>query len=282
MADIKKTLHVAGKVNLHTHSWYCGHGTGTLSEYVQAAQSLGFTALGLSEHCPVPDDRWRESRMPYSSIDTYMTECRQLQSRERGLQILCGFECDHDPRYVAWYRERLLENRFTDYIAFGVHHVDGPDGKETYAPKLPPTKQSLHTYTNRYVDALQSGNYLFGVHPDLFGVFYTRWDDEAASCSREILRCAKDMGIPLEINGYGLRKTPIHTETGPRQPYPLREFWELAAEEEVITIVNSDAHDPRDLDLRGVGAFELAAEMGITVSGWSVVQEGKNLTITPA
>lgn len=273
MADIRETLHAPEQVNLHTHSWYCGHGSGELSEYVAVAKSLGLTALGLSEHCPVPDERWRRSRMAYAQIDTYMHQARTLQSEERDIRILCGFECEHDPRYTRWYDENLVQNNYVDFLNFGVHYIEGPDGKETFLRNLPPTKQWLHRYTDMYIDGLQSGLYLFGAHPDLFGMFYTDWDEEAISCSKSLLSCAESVGIPLEINGYGFRKPAIQTAEGKRLQYPMQRFWDLASTYAVKVVINSDAHVPGDLELASVGAFEFARKSDIVVSGWYIGED---------
>ncbi len=62
------------EINLHTHSFYCGHGHGHIAEYVQAAASTSLKALGFSEHCPFPDDRYRSTRrMPIGSATKRMS-----------------------------------------------------------------------------------------------------------------------------------------------------------------------------------------------------------------
>jgi histidinol-phosphatase (PHP family) len=271
MSTQEKTLHTPRQVNLHTHSWYCGHGCGELSQYVEKAKELGLTALGFSEHCPVPEQRWRNSRMEFSQLDRYIAECRGLQESTEELAVLCGFECDHEHAYAPWYKQELLESGKVDYLAFGIHYLEGPHGRETYIRNLPPEKRWLHAYTDAYVDALLSDTYLFGVHPDLFAMFYTRWDEEAVSCSRSILSCAAETGTPLEINGYGFRKPTIFAAEGERLQYPHRSFWELAADHDVHVIVNSDAHAPEDLDIRDLGPYQLAEHAGLALSGWRVM-----------
>jgi histidinol-phosphatase (PHP family) len=208
--------------------------------------------------------------MAFNRLDAYMDECRALQRGVEDLQIVCGFECDHHPRYVSWYRERLLDSGFADYLAFGVHYLSDSKLTDTFVKKLPATSSWLHIYTDLYIDALKSGLYRFGVHPDLFGVFYTRWDQEAISCSHAILSCAADLQIPLEINGYGCRKPMIDTAEGMRWQYPVRQFWELASQYDLQVIVNSDAHTPEDLDVSGVGAYELAHQCNLELVDWQV------------
>ena len=270
MAHTTASLHEAKRVNLHTHSRYCGHGSGELAQYVETAKSSGLSLLGISEHCPVPDHRWHRSRMAFHQLETYMDECRNLQNATQELQIVCGFECDHHPQYTNWYRERLIDSGFADYLIFGVHFLSDSNLSDVFVRKLPATRAWLHTYTDLYLDGLNSGLYQFGVHPDLFGMFYTRWDQEAISCSQAILSCAESANIPLEINGYGCRKPMIETDEGMRWQYPIRQFWELASQYDLQVIVNSDAHRPEDLDISGIGAYELAQQFDLNLVDWQV------------
>lgn len=277
MADTATSHFSSMQVNLHTHSWYCGHGTGQLSEYVSSARSAGIPVLGFSEHCPLPDGRWKNSRMAYTQMDTYLQECRTLGALNNDMHILCGFECDYDARYIQWYAEHLVDTKKVDYLCFGVHYLVGPDGKETYIKNLPSQKQWLDLYTDTYVAGLKSGLFLFGVHPDLFGMFYKEWDKDAEDSARRILSCAAEFDIPLEINGYGFRKPQIDTQSGRRLQYPLEHFWKLASEYPVKVILNSDAHRPQDLDLQNTGAFEFTSNLGIRPYGWNV---GRNADTT--
>ena len=88
---------------------------------------------------------------------------------------------------------------------------------------------------------------MFLAHPDVFGVSYEGWTAEATACCREICKAAVAADIPLEINGYGLRKKPKADEGTMRPQYPLEKFWEIAGEEGVKAVVSSDAHRPIDV-----------------------------------
>jgi len=232
---------------------------------VDEAKRLGFTALGLSEHCPLPDHKYSSSRMEFHQLEDYMEECRALQQENSSLEILCGFECDHHSDYESWYKETLIESRFADYLIFGVHYLD-----DSYLSHLPPTKKMLHAYTNLYLEGLQSGLYHVGVHPDLFGNFYVEWDSETEACSRAIMECAVENNIPLEINAHGFRKRMISTSKGKRYQYPQKNFWLLAKEYDVKVVINSDAHAPSHLDLANNGSYPLAEEIGLTLSNWYI------------
>ncbi|MCK5198693.1 MAG: hypothetical protein KAR21_10100, partial [Spirochaetales bacterium] len=68
--------------NFHSHTWRCKHATGTVKDYVDAAISaVGATGrspllhespiLGISDHTPLPDNRWSHVRMDMSELDAY-------------------------------------------------------------------------------------------------------------------------------------------------------------------------------------------------------------------
>jgi histidinol-phosphatase (PHP family) len=94
---------------------------------------------------------------------------------------------------------------------------------------------------------MESGLFSFIAHPDAFGIGYKKWDENAVSCSADILSAASELGILLEINGYGLRKSKIDTPDGKRYKYPLNPFWEMAANFDITAVCNSDAHRPEDV-----------------------------------
>ena len=38
--------------NYHTHTYLCKHARGTIEDYVDRAIELGYTDIGISDHCP--------------------------------------------------------------------------------------------------------------------------------------------------------------------------------------------------------------------------------------
>ena len=43
------------KTNFHTHHYLCGHADGNASDYVLEAIKNGYTAIGISDHGPLPN-----------------------------------------------------------------------------------------------------------------------------------------------------------------------------------------------------------------------------------
>ncbi|HKM07188.1 MAG TPA: histidinol-phosphatase [Sphaerochaeta sp.] len=259
-------------VNLHTHSYYCGHGFGEVAEYAQEGLKQGLQLLGMSEHCPVPDNRWGASRMPYSMLDSYTKDCLATKDEYAGrLEVLRGFECDYLPQYKSYYEE--LRER-SDYLFFAIHDLSLDINDEYSMFWNPITKEDILAYTKLYVKGLQSGLFLFGAHPDVFCHSYRPWDDEAIACSRAIIECAVANDVALEINGNGMRKRLIKTSYGSRYPYPHHEFWKLAAQYPVKVLCNSDAHKPSHVNDSLENCRSFAKDCGITYSSF---QMEKNL-----
>ena len=67
--------------------------------------------------------------------------------------------------------------------------------------------KSLKAYSNYFIQSMESGLFAFMAHPDLFGNSYLTWDENTIAASHDILTAAAQLKMPLEINGYGLRKT---------------------------------------------------------------------------
>ena len=254
------------KVNLHTHSYYCGHGIGEVSEYVEVAKRDGLEVLGFSEHCPTLDNRWHGSRMYFDRLEQYLAQCRDLQVQHDDITLLVGLECDYTHQYHNWYKEYLLEAGRVDYLISGVHYLTTDTVTDRYIKHFPNDVKALHLYTDQYIETLMSGLFTIGVHPDLFGMFYLSWDEEAKACSASILECAASLHIPLEINGYGLNKPKINTKSGMRYQYPLIDFWELSKNYDIKIVANSDAHRPQDVKKQVDDAHLFARELDLTLS----------------
>lgn len=255
-------------VNLHTHSHYCGHGSGEIAEYAEKGLEQGLHLLGMSEHCPVPDNRWAVSRMPYSILESYNKDCIDTKERYAGkLEILRGFECDYLPQYHSYYKELQQQ---VDYLFFAVHELSLANDEEYSLFWYPISKEDLFAYTKLYLEGIESGLFLFGAHPDLFCHSYHSWDEETIACSKDIIECAIANDVALEINGNGMRKGLVKTSGGTRYAYPHHEFWKLASETSVKVICNSDAHKPSHVNDSMGRCLSFAEDCGITYSTFEV------------
>lgn len=261
------------EVNLHTHSFYCRHGSGTIAQYVEQAEKDGLKVLGFSEHCPLPDRVFcKGERMDFPELPSYENDVIEARKKS-SIHILLGAECDWVPGEEAYYRDELLGRRGYDYITCAIHNMEDPNtGKLNYLGRISAMNTKLLSeYVDLYTAGLASGMFLFGCHPDLIFAGYKKWDSNAKAASLDIIRCAKQYNMPLEINDYGLRKQPIETEEGLRPAYPLRRFWEMVMTEGSIRVVtNSDAHRAVDVAAHTIKAFEFAKELGIEFASYKL------------
>ena len=60
------------KFNLHTHTFRCGHASGTDDQMVLSAIEAGFELLGFSDHMPYPELHLPTCRMFYDQRQEYV------------------------------------------------------------------------------------------------------------------------------------------------------------------------------------------------------------------
>ena len=248
--------------NYHTHTYRCQHAIGDVSDYVQEAVEQGLTVLGISDHTALPDNRWPNIRMDIQDLPEYCLAIDNATKDYPSLTVLKSAECEYAPEYDAFYREHLLEELKFDYLIGAAHFFRL---NEEWVPSFSYTDSvtGLQAYAAYFIESMESKLFAFMAHPDLFGSAYLRWDKNTIAASRDIFVAAAELKVPLEINGYGLRKDKIETPDGVRCRYPWIPFWELASEYDVEIVVNSDAHRPQDVSSNIEEAAGIGQQFGL-------------------
>ncbi len=232
------------KANYHTHTYRCKHAQGDIIDYAAAAVECGIETLGMTEHTPLPDGRWNDVRMDMDQLDSYDEAFITARQAYPQLEILKGMECDWVPEYRNFYIEEYMGKRDFCYLIGSVHWFRSEgEWVFTYSPQA---FGKARDYADFVIGMIESETFDFIGHPDLFGLFSRNWNSEVKALSRAICEAAKTYRVPLEINGYGLRKPVIETAEGIRHAYPVESFWEIASDYELEVICNSDAHRPQD------------------------------------
>ena len=242
------------KRNYHTHTYRCRHASGDCLEYAEVADRLGMEVLGFSDHTPLPDGRWEEVRMALDELDDYQRAVEKARSTFPALRVLLGMECEYAKELHAFFEDELLGARNFDYLIGAAHYIEVDDSWYGVI-RHSGTPANLRRYVEQVLLTLDSGLFAFLAHPDLFGCCHHVWTEDCDQAARDICQAAVSADVPLEINGYGWRKPWIDTPAGKRAMYPWIPFWEIAAEEGVKAVINSDAHRPRDV---GYGWGELS------------------------
>ena len=228
------------RYNLHTHSFYCRHGHGTIKEYCDEAERLSLELFGFSEHMPLPDGSFGRTRMHNDEIPLYLEDIER-EGKSRSMTVLRGFECDYIPRFRDYFRYYLEEEK-VDYLVNGVHFVQHGDRcVSPFEDRM--SVDDVYRYRDQLIEALDTGLFAFQAHPDLIFASYRSWDKVAEAVSRDIIQFAIDHRIPLEVNGNGMIKPKI----GDEYQYPRRVFWSLASEMGAYCIRNSDCHEIENL-----------------------------------
>ena len=273
------------KINLHTHSTFCD-GKSTLEENVLAAIEKHFTVLGFSSHSMYPfAETWHISP---NNFDNYISEVKSLAKKyENKIKILCGFEVDYIPN-ITLPSKKAYKELNPDFIIGSVHYVEAKDSiysvdnstnivrddllrlygkkniKETdYKDSNGKInlinavngKQAVCQYFEAQREMLKKGDFEIWGHPDVIrkrnGILH--FFNENESWYLKELKATADIaaktGVIAEINTGGIARGAIDDF------YPSAPFLEILHERHIPVMVNSDAHNAKDLDC----AFEEAA-----------------------
>lgn len=232
---LKPTDRYTSRYNLHTHSFYCGHGHGTIAEYTAEAERLGLELLGFSEHCPRPDRKFHRTRMANELMEQYEADCRRASGK---VTVLTAYECDYTPLHYDYYKE-LLESGRCDYLISGTHFIETSDGRirSPFTDEL--SADDILIYRDLVITAMDSDLFSVIAHPDLFLAGYRKTDEVSLKVSREIIEHAVEKQVALEVNANGMLKPPVDGHYA----YPVEAFWKIAEELKVPAVIGMDAHE---------------------------------------
>jgi len=232
-------------VDNHLHTKLCGHASGEIEEYIDAAERKGIREVGFSDHLPLywlpPGKKIMNYAMDENDLPRYAERVRQVGSNSP-VSVKLGIEADFVPGY-----EKTLENILSpypfDFVMGSVHFIDGwgfdnPDEMGEYA------RRDIDEVYERYFTLLRqaalSGYFDIMAHPDLVKKFGFRPVRDLSSLYEDTARVFKQAGVCVEVNTAGLR-------------YPAREIYPSARLLEVFfryglpVSIGSDAHHPRQV-----------------------------------
>ena len=243
--------------NYHTHTWRCGHASGTEEEYVLNAIERGLKLFGFSDHTPYcfPYNYYSHFRMKPEQLEDYARTVLELRGRYADrIDIHLGAEAEYYPEFFS-DTLAMLRDGGVEYLLLAMHFIDNEIGA-AYSGKPTDDEALLSRYCHQAMEAMETGLFTYFAHPDLF-----RFTGNAKIYDkhmRDMCRKAKECAVPLEINLLGV---------GENRHYPHLPFWDIAADEGCSAVIGMDAHWPEViLDPQPESrAVQLAAERGINV-----------------
>lgn len=268
------------KVDGHTHTHYCPHGSGDhVEKMIEKAISLGFTEYHITEHSPIPSsfqtllqpkEVIAELAMSENVVDDYLREMLAVKQKYADkIAIKVGFEVDFLPTHIDWTKDFLKEyGPFCDTGILSVHFLEGKekwccvdykaeDVKENLVPYYGDNEQFQLAYYQLIEESIFAdlGAYkprkighmtLCNKFKDFLGI-----DENPRVNARieELLLMVKEQGYILDYNAAGLFK-PYCGQT-----YPPKSIAQKARQLGVQLEYGSDAHSINDIG-RGIKEME--------------------------
>jgi histidinol-phosphatase (PHP family) len=247
-------------IDLHMHTSRCGHASGTVMEYVEAAVAADLTTICFTDHLPMPAHYPQHYTMGHDEMSAYIediTVAAAVSVETGGPEVLIGVEADWLPQDVDHVREAIGRHRF-DMVLGSVHFLgdwafDDPDLIERY------TAADIDALWARYFaqvgEAARSGLFDVLAHPDLIKKFGFLPGTDPGGWHEETALALAEGGCAVEVNTAGLRK-PIG------EIYPSLPLLQACRRRGVPATCGSDAHAPGEVGNGAQAARELLALAG--------------------
>lgn len=259
--------------NYHQHTAF-SDGKGTLEDCAKAAVEAGLSALGFSDHAPLPfDTDWT---MPLGLLPEYRAKVRRLRTALRGrLEVYLGLEMDYLPEAatIAFQRDQVLALGW-DYVIGSIHYLGRESSGDLWSMDVDHEtfergieqiyRGDVRAYCDHYYatvrDLARDGRFTIMGHLDYTKRFNdgSRYYSDEAVWYRQMIDATLGelarAGMILELNAGGWR-SPC------REAYPAPFILRRANELGLRVTVNADAHNPGDvaLDLdRGLALVQAA------------------------
>lgn len=234
------------KFDLHTHHERCGHATGTIADYVEAAIGAGLAVVGISDHSPyfahADDQPFPRIAMARSDFQRYVSEVLRLKEEYKDrIEVLLGIESDFFADKLDAYRKAYDAYPF-DYIIGSVHQTRGVSIFNRNRWKNLGPKEQLEEKKHYYeLIRLSANSGMFQIlgHIDAMKGYYPGFADIAGAETEidEALKAVAANDLAIEINTSGKTK-----DVGGW--YPSDAILERALHFGVDVTFGSDAHVP--------------------------------------
>ena len=269
--------------NFHTHSIY-SDGKSQPREIVEEAIRQGFSAIGFSEHSPLPFDNTfsvKDYDMP-----KYVAEIAQLKEEFKDkIEVYCALEAD----YISNTSETFSvtqEKYHLDYLIGGVHlvgqsanpdelwFIDGPkweiydEGLQKFFDR--DIRRGVHRFFEQTNEMIEHEHFDVIAHFDKIKMhnrdrYFHEDETWYRKLALETLDLIREKGLVMEINTRGIYKKRYNGF------YPSPWLMKEACAMGVPAIISADAHHFSEISLE----FE-AAEEALKLAGYRSVVRFKD------
>lgn len=269
------------KINLHTHTIFCD-GSNTAEEMVISAINKGFSVLGFSGHSMLPFGKsWHIAPKDFHKYEEEILGLKEKYADK--IQILYGYEADYFPGISSPSRDEYnRKNLKPDYIIGSVHYISKPEGHfsvdhsvstltanlirlygtEGKGLEAVDGKKVVCDYFEAERQMLRSAKFEILGHPDLVrkrnGELKLFTENESWY-KEQLMLTAKEAaraGVIAEINTGAIARGIMD------DVYPSAQFLEYLHNEGVPVCINSDAHNPDQIDCAYEKAKACAKQAG--------------------
>jgi histidinol-phosphatase (PHP family) len=247
------------EANYHTHTTF-GDGLAVPEEFIKEALSLGFKAIGFSEHSPVPFfSTWN---MKEEKLYDYCNTIKDLKEKYKGsIEVYLSLEIDYI-KGISGPKSPKYQSLGLDYVIGAVHYLKMPgqdeymnvDGNKHKVEKLlkkgygGDIKKVVGQYYKNVREMVDAQTPDVVAHLDIIkknnGSNFL-YSDDAKWYRNEVLETLETIagkGCIVEINTGGISRGKT-TSTYPGM-WELKECKKLR----IPVMLNSDAHSPEYLD----------------------------------
>ncbi len=257
------------KIDLHIHTYMCGHAHGELYQFVETGIKNGFTIIGFAEHFPM---RYQpefsapisELTMTEDQIDYYLSTIDSLNKKYGDkIKILKGFEVDYFPEENLFFKKYLNLIDKLDYFICSIHFI-GEYGLDQRRNKEKLLKLGVKNLWDEYLNRL---NKMIDEYHDILTIIghidvpkkigeEFRIPQNLYPDMIKILEKIKKYDLVLEINTSGLIK-PI------KEIFPSSDIIKEAVNLGIEFTFGSDAHAPEKVGRNYQLAVEILKKFGV-------------------
>ncbi|MCG6905292.1 MAG: histidinol-phosphatase [Desulfobacteraceae bacterium] len=249
---------------------FCQHASDSLEAILEAYAAQGFAWVGITEHMPPTEDRFRypdeiaaglDARALRERFARYIATGRRLQAAFAGrMTVFVGMETETYSGAVAYARE-LAAAFAPDYLVGSVHHVAdhnfdfSPEAYTRAAHAVGGLDALYIRYFDLQLEMIQALKPAVVGHFDLVRVYDPDYRarlerPEIRTRIRRNLACIRDLGLILDFNVRALVK-------GATEPYIAAPILQAAHAMGIALVPGDDSHGvdtvgrhiPRAIDL---------------------------------